>query len=491
MSKKGRRSKSKLMKGGGGNIFGGLNPATWSQKGGGVQGGGYGQGLRKSEPAGGTTPSVNPFVIPKAVGLNQISQAYPSNYFVEWNLSTWRFACDQAVKQGYCLSYATLTTWAYECSPFIQGLFNKLGTALDKINFFVIDDKGKEIPELTEELCNKPWHMQLRKEIMFSYFWGFTGLNFDPLQEKIYKYPMQQIDPINRMLKEDTFSFYSGTNFEDKENLLFVQPSTNYESFLGWMQPITRSFINMNTTSNNWVSAGRRLAFPVMTVGYPEDDGALRPDPLNPGQYKAVNPYRHDAIKLAEGIDPQKAQVYPYTIDDKGNVVKSVLIEFEKPGTGQSLHRIYQEFNADQKSEIEQMIFGRSMTQGTSKGGNRALGEVEERAIDDIIMGLIEFVVAVLNNDFKPKISKFYNGLPDGWKFQYNKSKQLTIADVVAISGVMVSNGKRLTDEFFEAQGLSRDFFEDAPVGKTPGQEEVPPKQPELQMAGGLKKKYF
>lgn len=488
MGKRNNRNKTKLMQQNAGNVFGNIQ-AVGKPNG---NSGGYGSGTSGAKPAGGKAPGVNPFTIPKTVGLQNTTQMFPSSYFVEWNLSTWRFACDQAIKQGYPIAYATLTTWAFECSPFIQALFNKLGGAMDKIPFFVVDDKGEELPDMTEEFCNKPWHMQLRKEIMFANFWGFTGLNFDPQQGKVYKYPQQQIDPINRMLKEDTFSFYSGTNFDDSDNLLFVQPSTNYELFLGWMQPITRSFIQMNVTSNNWVAAGRRLAFPVMTVGYPEDDGALDPFTNQP-----KNPYRDDAIRVARDLDPTQAQVYPYTMDDKGNMIKSVVIEFEKPGTGANMHKIYQEFNNDQKAEIQEMIFGRSLSNNGGKGGNRSLGEVEERAIDDVMLGQLEYVSAVLNTDFKPKISKFYDGLPEGWKFQYNKSKQLTIADIVAISGVVVSNGKRLTDSFFEANGLPKDFIEDALVPELqPGKEILPPKDAALNSSTrfnlqGLKKKYL
>jgi hypothetical protein len=160
------------------------------------------------------------------------------------------------------------------------------------------------------------------------------------------------------------------------------------------------------------------------------------------------------------------------------------------------MHKIYQEFNNDQKSEIQEMIFGRSTSNNGGKGGNRSLGEVEERSLDDVMLGQLEYVAAVLNSDFKPKISKFYNGLPDGWSFAYNKSKQLTISDIVAISGVVVSNGKRLTDAFFEAQGIPKDFLEDAPVPELqPGKEVVPPK-PDQSLSSnrlnlnGLKKKY-
>ena len=246
--------------------------------------GGWGQGQPGAKPATGQNPSVNPFIIPKSAGLNVFSQTYPSNYFVEWNLSTWRMACDQCMKMGYTLSYATLVSWAFECSPFIRSLFEALGSALERIPVFIVDKKGNKLDDWTKELCESTWTIQLRKEILYSYFWGFSGLNFDPLSKKIYKYPMQDIDPINRMLRANTFSFSDGVRFEDHDNLLFVQPSSSYEAFLGWMQPITRSFIQQNINKNNWVAAGRRLAFPVLTVGYPQNDGGvdLNGNNLNP-----------------------------------------------------------------------------------------------------------------------------------------------------------------------------------------------------------------
>lgn len=455
------------------------NPIGTGITGNGKGGGGFGTVQKGAKTATGS-PMVNPFVIPKQSGLTQGSWVYPSMYFRNWDITAWRQACDQCIKMGYSESYATLTTWAYERSPFIQSLFFKLGIALDKIPFFINDKNGNEIPELTAELCNKPWQMQLRKEILFSYFWGFSGINFDPLTENVYKYPQQQIDPINRMLKANTFSFYDGELFDNNDNLLYVQPSTSYESFLGWMQPITASFIEMNVSSNNWVAAGRRLAFPIMTVGYPQDDGSFDVNG------KSQNNYRDDAIALATGIDPQQAQVYPYTIDPQtGEIVKSVLIEFEKPGTASSMHKIYQEFNTDMKSEIQELVYGRSLTQAAGRGGNRALGEVEERALDDRIAGLIPYVQAILNGPYKPKIEKFYRNLPKGWTFAYNTSKQLTFADMQIISAVANQNGKRLTDRFFEENGFSKDFFEDAPAED----DKITQPEPALQMAE--KKKSF
>jgi hypothetical protein len=462
-----------------GTIFGNTIGGIGSGKAKGA--GGYGVNQKNAKPATGS-PTVNPFLIPKAGGLTATSQVFPSYYYVEWDLTRWRAACDQAIREGYAVSYATLTTWAYESSPFIQSLFNRLGMALDKIPFKVVDGDGNEVEELTAELCMKPWHLSLRREILFSYFWGFSGLNFDPFSEAVYKYPQQQVDPINRMLKNSTFAFYDGELFENNDNLLFVQPSTNYESFLGWMQPITRLFIQTNLNNNNWVAAGKRLAFPVMTVGYPENDNAI-----NPATGLPINDYKNDAMVMASMLDPMQAQVYPYTIDEHGNVVKSVMIEFEKTGAAANSHKIYQEFNSDAKVEIETMIYGRALTNSSSRGGNRALGEVEESTINERIEGLLPFVLAILNGDFKNKISKFYNNLPEGWTFVTDTAKSLTFDEVLAISTAITSNGFKLTKEFFIKNGLSPDDFEEAP---TPVAEQKAANIPALQMAD-LKKKRF
>jgi hypothetical protein len=441
-------------------------------------GGGYGTVQKGAKVASGS-PIVNPFVQPKYSGQNVGSWVYPSQYQRPWDVTSWREACDQAIKMGYTQAYATLTSWVYEKSPFVQSLFFKLGLALDKVKFYINDKDGNEIPELTLELCSKPWQMMLRKEILFSYFWGFSGLNFDPVTGKCYKYPMQQIDPINRMLKANTFSFYDGELFDGNDNLLFIQPSTNYEAFLGWMQPISCSFIEMNVNSNNWVAAGRRLAFPLLTVGYPQDDGSLDQN----GQPQ--NNFKQDAIALATDIDPTNGLVYPYTIDNDGNIIKSIEIDFEQTGTSNGAHKIYQEFNNDQKAEIQELVYGRSVTQSSGKGGNRALGEVEEDALDDRVAGLVPFVLAILNDEFRDKIGKFYKNLPTGWNFAYTTPKRLTYVDWQSISAVTNQNGFKLTDRFFVENGLPLDFFE-----KTAMPANVPIKQePNFQMAE--KKKSF
>ena len=101
----------------------------------GGSGGGWGNGQQNGKLAQGQSPSANPFIIPKSAGLNVFSQTFPSNYFVEFNLSSWRSASDKVTLQGYTMDWATLSTWTYECSPFVQSLFEALGSHLKEYQF--------------------------------------------------------------------------------------------------------------------------------------------------------------------------------------------------------------------------------------------------------------------------------------------------------------------------------------------------------------------
>lgn len=463
---------------GGGKIF---NPRASAR-----DAGGYGNNMPGSKPAGGDKPPANPFMTPKPAGLTITSQTYPSNYYVEWNLSTWRYACDQAIKFGYTTSIATLYSWAFECSPFIQSLFRQLGAALGKIEFQWLDDKGNVDPLWTQELCKKPWQINLRKEILYGHFWGFSGLNFDPIGGQVYKYPMQDIDPINRMLRATTYSFYEGEMFSNSDNLLFIQPSTSYEQFLGWMQPITRSFIQMNLNKNNWVSAGKKLAFPMLAIGYPQNDNSLD------SKGNPINQYRLQAEDIASNLDPSRGLVYPYTVDEKGNIIKSINVDFEKTGTGSRAHGIFEDFNESEKNEIREFILGGQLTSAVGKSGSRALGEVQERKLETINEELVEYVLAILNEQYLHKISKFYKNFPKG-HFEINRARQMPLDDIVKISNVVTENGFRLNENFFDVNGIAKTFLEDLPTqnaGK-PGQSKESDDNDNVSLAGKTERTFF
>ena len=419
--------------------------------------GGWGVNSPKAAPATGTAPAANPFILPKPAGLTNTSQTFPNNYWVEWNLTTWRNACIQVLNQGYPVLYAAMVSWVFESSPFVQSLFNAITSAIGKVPIIYVDEDGNELPQWTLELCSKSWQKELVKEIALSHFWGFSGINIDPVNGKIYKYPMQDLDPINRMLRQSTYSFYDGENFSDVANLLWIQPSTSYERFLGWMQPISRSFINMNVNKNSWIQAARRLAFPLLTVGYPQDDNAFD---INGNSY---NPYKIQAEEVASNIDPSKGLVYPYTIDTSGKIVKSLEIEFEKTGSAAKAHDIFSDFNEAEKNEIREMILGGTLTSSTAKSGSRALGDVHADKFESVVLDMVEYVEAYLNDEYLKKITSFYKEFPAG-KFVANKAKQLSIEEIAELSSVLVQNGKRFTDEFFEQNGLVKEFFEDAPA---------------------------
>jgi len=424
-----------------------------------IGGGGYGQGNVNSKPATGTHPGVNPFMMPKASGLTQISQMFPNNYYIEWDLSSWRAACDQAIKMGFPISYSTLVSWVYESSPFVQSLFNALGDGLTQIPVFVTDMKGNRMDDITSEICSQRWFVELRKEILFAKFWGFTGINFDPLNNKIYKYPMQQLDPINRLLKQSTYNFSDGVDFFKTPNLLFVQPSTNYESFLGWMQPITRMFIQQNLNSMNWIQAGKRLAFPLLTIQYPAVDGAVN------NENDMINPYRLEAENYAANMDPSKTLLTPYVTDQNGNIQTSLIVDSKDTNAKQGAHKIYQEFNADGKNEVREMILGGTLTGDAGKFGTKGLGGVHMDKLETVIRARNEEVLAVLNDtaDFARKLPMFYKDFPKEFKFDINRTKEFDIEEISALSKSATENKLQLTAKFFIKYGLDAEDIQEAP----------------------------
>jgi hypothetical protein len=476
MSRNKHRNRQKQKYGNQGGIFGQPGGAGSGKQGKG-SGGGWGLGEPGAKPAAGLNPPVSPFMMPKPAGVNIFSNTFASNYYIEWNISAWRAVCDQAYNQGNMVGLATLYTWCFEKSAFIQGLFKKLGDALDSIPFYISDSKGNPLDEWTEELCNKPWLRQLRKEIMFAKFWGMTGLNFDVAKGELYKYPMQQVDPINRMLRTSTYDYANGMSFDDSLNLLFVQPSTSTESFLGMMQAISHDFILMNVTQNNWVSSGTFLAYPIRTFGYPQNDSSVDENG------NIINPYKDEAERIAADSDPSKALIVPYVVNEKGDIVKSISVGFEKPGTSANQHLTFKDFNSEKKIEIQELVYGRSLSNASGKG-NRALGEVEQETINAKAKSESVDVKEVLNAGFLKKIRKFYKNFPDDAQFNVDNSTSLTIPEIVQLSAVLVSNGKRFTPKFFEDQGINKEYFEDAPVGE----EQKPVTDPVVQMAGEKKK---
>ena len=415
-----------------------------------LNGGGYGYGNNTAKPAEGSQAKVNTFMVPKPVGITRTSQMYPNNYYIDFDLSTLRAACDQVMKMGQTVNYATAVSWAYESSAFVQSLFEAIGNAHLNEPYYLMDDNGVINKAWTKEICDKKWFKELRLEILYTYFWGFSGLNFDPINNQLYKYPMQQLDPINRLLRENTYNYTEGVFFDKTDNLLFVQPSTSYERFLGWMQPITRQFIYMNLNSNNWVQAGKRLAFPFMSVGYPIGDGEIKD-----GLYQQ-NPLRADAENYAMNLDPSKALVTPYTLDTDGKARLSIITEIHESNVRGGLHKIFQDFNTDAKIELLQLTLGGTLTADPGKFGTHGLGDIHEDKLKTVISAKGEFVLSTLNdrNDFRKKIKKFYKNFPDSLSFNINRDKKLGIFEITALSNAIVASGNELLPEFFVNYGI-------------------------------------
>jgi hypothetical protein len=416
---------------------------------------GWGVPSTGAKPAEGQSPQVNPFQIPRSSGYSTTSQVFPNNYFRSWDLLRWRQACDNAFRFGNAIDYAALVSWTYESSGFVRFLFRKVEAAIGKAPFLVVDDKGEELPLWTEELCSKNWQKELRQQIALSHYWGFTALNFNPIDGKVYKYPMQNVDPVNEYLKTQTFDYYDGVAISTQDDLLFIQPHKSPENFLGWMQTISREFILWNNAYNYWLAGAKRNGYPLLAFGYPQQGTA---DDTNGVEF---NPLRNQAEDLAANIDPTKGVVRPYVLNDKGEPVYQIDIDAVDTGSKSDQYKVFDEFIKAKQCELERMIILSTLTSGTGKNGNKSLGEVHERSWEDVAADILEYVTSYMNSIYLPKLRKWYTNMPKNIKFKYDSSKRFNLEDIKILSDIMTENDKALTKEFFVANGIPANYFED------------------------------
>ena len=221
----------------------------------------------------------------------------------------------------------------------------------------------------------------------------------------------------------------------------------------------------MNLANNNWVGAGRKLAFPVMQVGYPENSGGIDADTT-----EVFNKYRLEAENIVANVDATSGIVYPYTRDAAGEIQKAIDVEFLQTNAGKSSHLIFSEFNEAQKNEIREMIFGGTLTSSVGERGSLALGEIHMDKYKMSIDSNLAFELAVLNDEFLTKLRKFYKNMPEGLRFGLNTAKKWTVDEIVKLNPVIVGNGLKLTAEFFNELGLSPEYLEEREDEQLPQQ---------------------
>ena len=434
-------------------------------------GSGFGLGNGNITAIKGNSPTANPFMQPKMMGLNVGSKFYFPNYYQTWDISAWRLACDQAINMAFPSSYGTMIEWVESSSPFIKSLKREIKISTSKVPIYLLDENGVKDEIWTKEICEKKWFRKLRQIINLMHFDGFGAVNFDPIGNQIFKYPIQNIDYINQAVKRSTYEPMAVENCKENENLLFIQHSNDYTDLLGWMQPISRAFIEMNQNSSNWLMAGKRFSNPIPVVYYPQSDVSS-----NWNGSEAVNTYREEAELILRNFDPSNGLTAPYTLDNQGKMVKALDLDFISPKSGGSAYKVYEDFNEIRKNEIREMIMLSTLTSSGGLHGTKGLGEVHERKFEDVIIDIISDELDILNDetDFLKKVRSFYKNMPENLHFGIDKAKQWEITEVIQISNLVNQNGYQLKPEFFTELGLDITMLQKAVTQTDNKQIQVP-----------------
>lgn len=318
------------------------------------------------------SPAINPFTVPQVVGKGNIKSKYLfNNYYVEFTVSYWRNAIDNALNYSNLTYLDVIYSWCIQSSPFLVSQINKRLIPLKKRDF-AFSINGKIDKSMTEKYVkNSKWFRPFMRELLLSGFYGVREFCIDR-DESVISYPLRNIDIFNRGLRNMTYEYNSIINADDYDNLFYFQPETDQDFKLGMLQPISRAMIGIVEMYNDWSALAKRYSFPMTTIGYMANNEDAK----------------NIALELAAEMDPMTMPVVPFR-NEYANGGKNLYQVEINPVNTQSYadaFRVYKECISEYRSEIMQLVTGGTLLGATEKNTNsEKLAQIHMNMYNDML----------------------------------------------------------------------------------------------------------
>lgn len=342
------------------------------------------------------SPAINPFSVPQTIGSGNVKSKYLfNNYYVEFTVSYWRNAIDNAINYSNLLYIDVLYSWCNQSSPFLRSQINKRLIPFGKRDF-AFSENGKIDKEMTDKyIKNSKWFRPFMRELLLSKFYGVRMFCIDR-DENVINYPLRNIDIFNRGLRNMTYDYYSIINADDYDNLFYFQPETDQDFKLGMFQPISRAMIGIVEMYNDWSALAKRYSFPMTTIGYMANNDDAK----------------NIALQLASELDPMTMPVIPFR-NEYANGGKNLYQVEVNPVNSQSYadaFRVFKEGISEYRAEIMQLVTGGTLLGATEKNTNsEKLAQIHMNMYDDILDNdCIEGITAFNDVKNRGKLAKLF-----------------------------------------------------------------------------------
>ena len=265
----------------------------------------------------------------------------------------------------------------------------------------VVDANGDNDPDQGDKI-KQEWFYKFIDIAMDSLFYGFEVIQLGDIVDDSFPHlervKHEYVVPEKHYVKPDLYVSTKGVRFD--------QPP--FDKWTIWVgQECDLGLLNKATPLAIW----KKNAFGAW---------AIRADlfgmPLRVGHTDIRNPDSRDNMEeMLKNMDIATWGLFD--VEDKVEFVES---------SGADGHKIYNELVDRANSEMSKLILGQTMT--ADDGSSRSQAEVHERVADKYTQSDLRFIENVINNKLFP-LMVFHGMLPDGVKFQFDRSEHLSLMD--------------------------------------------------------------
>lgn len=370
----------------------------------------------------------------------QLMRMQKSMYSKEIN--TWRMARQEA--EDVNNPRRILITELYEdiiLDPFIYGqVYNQRILRISNKKFKIVDDKGETNEEVTQ-LLRRAWFKKFIKHSMESIMYGYSLMYVKSIENALIK----DIDLVYREhVSPEKGVFY--LNPYDSTGLDFNKPPyVNYcigvgeTNDLGLLNKAAPLYILKKHSWANWDEFEEIFGIPIRWAKTASQDKKVQAE---------IENWLKDMGSAAYGLFPSDT-------------------EFEiRESTRPDAFQVFNEKRKAANEELSILFNGQTMT--TTNGSSRSQAEVHERSHQEISLDDEEFVLHVVNDSLFPLLRKLGYPIADGYRFEWDKSIELSPKEKIEIY-------KGVSDLGFK---LDQQEVENAFGVKIVGEKEIaPPKE--------------
>lgn len=264
-----------------------------------------------------------------------------------------------------------------------------------------------------------PWFKELRKDLLWSEFWGFTLVQFFLDDDGNIRYELinrKHYDPIHRRLLKYQGDM-DGLPIDMFPNMLFV----GKERELGIFAELLPAVLYKRGDMSDWARFCNIFGMPIREYTYDAGDEEARKRLIIDAKRQGAN---------AVYIHPKESELH---LIEAGN----------KTGTSD----LYKTFADYWDSKMSIRVLGNTLTTDAKETGTQALGNVHKAEEDEMNADDRDFILDILNYYMRPIFADLGFNV-EGGEFVYAKHDKVNPSQHIDIVQKLSSMGLPISDDY-------------------------------------------